>query len=297
MYKNYHYINAGEFEVYKWGHKAQEMIASYLEPNENGFYSMPTDAGAWFTIGTSTGKYGEFAKFENTFFSVNSRGCIYAKVGTEKAEKFVELVKALLEQIAVLRIESLIEVHYSHEDAEDIKEIYYDNESDAFFTQEEYEEGCGFTKVADVNDCNDCVFNLKGIADKMIAHLKHVKELTEKAKKAEEAETESETAEPEKRFEIIKECAQFDHEDEVCEGCTLNADGDHDPEIVESFESLEEAKEAFKNYRTKVIHQKTIINKDIWNVTEFYIEENWYENGELTELGDVYDFSEKEEEI
>lgn len=96
MYKDYRYINAGENEFYRWGKKAQEIVKTYLEPNEKGFYSMPTDGGKYYTIGTSEGKFGEFAKHGETFLSVNKGGFVWAKVGTDKAEAFILMVNTLL---------------------------------------------------------------------------------------------------------------------------------------------------------------------------------------------------------
>lgn len=97
MYKDYRYINAGENEFYKYGHKAQELLKSYLEPNENGFYSIPADGGKYYTIGTSEGKFGEFAKYKDTFLSVNKGGFVWAKAGTDKAKVFVEMVNGMIE--------------------------------------------------------------------------------------------------------------------------------------------------------------------------------------------------------
>lgn len=97
MYKDYRFINAGENEFYRWGKKAQAKLAAYLEPNEKGFYSVPADGGKYWTFGTSMGKFGEFAKYGNTFLSVNNGGYIWAKVGTEKATAFVEMIKNLIE--------------------------------------------------------------------------------------------------------------------------------------------------------------------------------------------------------
>lgn len=96
MYKDYRYINAGENEFYRWGKKAQERIAAHLTPNEKGFYSIPADGEAYYTIGTSNGKFGEFAKFHDTFLSVNSIGCVWAKEGTEKAEAFKAMLNELI---------------------------------------------------------------------------------------------------------------------------------------------------------------------------------------------------------
>jgi hypothetical protein len=86
MYKDTRFINAGENEIYRYGNKAQEKVKQALTPNEQGFYSIPTDGGKYWTIGTSEGKFGEFAKVCGTIFSVNKIGNMWAKAGTEKAE-------------------------------------------------------------------------------------------------------------------------------------------------------------------------------------------------------------------
>jgi len=99
MFKGNRYINAGENEFYRWGRKAIERVEAHLEPNEAGFYSIPADGGNYWSIGTSNGKYGEFAKYKNTFFSVNSMGNVWAKVGTEKAEKFVEMLNGMIQDM------------------------------------------------------------------------------------------------------------------------------------------------------------------------------------------------------
>lgn len=96
MYKDYRYINAGTNEFYRWGKKAIEKLSASLTPNENGFYAVAADGGKYWTFGTSNGKYGEFAKYGNTFFSVNSLGMVWAKEGTEKAEKFVEMINGMI---------------------------------------------------------------------------------------------------------------------------------------------------------------------------------------------------------
>ena len=95
MYKDYRYINAGENEFYRWGKKAQERIIACMEPR-NGFYSIPVDGGNYYTLGTSKGKYGEFMKWNGTIFSVNTSGYAWAKAGTEKAEKFIEMLNRLV---------------------------------------------------------------------------------------------------------------------------------------------------------------------------------------------------------
>lgn len=117
MYKDYRYINAGTIEIYRYGHKARELAASYLTPNEEGFYSIPADAGKYWTIGTNNGKYGEFTKYGDTFLSVNSIGRVWAKVGTPKAEVFVEMVNAIIAEM-----KRLDEARCSHNNDDDEEE-------------------------------------------------------------------------------------------------------------------------------------------------------------------------------
>ena len=42
MYKDNRYINAGENEIYRYGHKAVEKVESFLEANKSGYYSFPS---------------------------------------------------------------------------------------------------------------------------------------------------------------------------------------------------------------------------------------------------------------
>lgn len=107
MYKDYRYINAGTNEIYRYGKKAQERAAIALEPNEKGFYSIPADGGKYWTFGTSTGKFGEFAKINDTFFSVNSAGFIYAKAGTGKGEAFVQAIKDFIRAMEAMNEERI----------------------------------------------------------------------------------------------------------------------------------------------------------------------------------------------
>lgn len=97
MFKDNRYIYAGTTEIYRFGHKAVEKAEKALEANEKGFYSIPVDGGKYWTIGTSEGKYGEYAKVGDTFFSVNKGGYMWAKAGTGKGEAFVKAVKAMIE--------------------------------------------------------------------------------------------------------------------------------------------------------------------------------------------------------
>ena len=116
MYKDGRYINAGEVEFYRWGHKAIDKVKAYLEPNENGFYSIPADGGKYWTFGTSVGKYGEFAKYKDTFLSVNKDGYIYAKEGTEKADAFRDMLNGLIESMKEHHAETCKQVEEEEEE-------------------------------------------------------------------------------------------------------------------------------------------------------------------------------------
>lgn len=107
MFKDNRYINAGQNEIYRYGKKAQELAKSCLEANEAGYFSIPCDCGKYWTLGTSDGKYGEFIKWHNVFFSVNRGGFAYAKAGTEKGEKFIEMVNDLIAKMDELNQERL----------------------------------------------------------------------------------------------------------------------------------------------------------------------------------------------
>lgn len=96
-------VRAGTNEVYRWGHKAQDKISAYLEANEAGYISCPVCGGKYWSIGTSEGKYGEYARFGDTFFSVNSRGYVYAKSGTDKGDALKQALEGMLSYMIRLR--------------------------------------------------------------------------------------------------------------------------------------------------------------------------------------------------
>ena len=98
-FENGRVYRAGENEFYRWGKKARERATAALTPNKKGFYSIPADGGRYWTFGTSIGKYGEFARWNDICFSVNGGGFIWAKEGTPKAEKFVKMVTELIEMM------------------------------------------------------------------------------------------------------------------------------------------------------------------------------------------------------
>lgn len=68
-------------------------------PNEKGFYSIIADGEKYWTIGTSEGKYGEFAKFKGEFLSVNKAGYVWAKVGTDKERIFLAMCEDMLKNM------------------------------------------------------------------------------------------------------------------------------------------------------------------------------------------------------
>lgn len=91
-------IYAGENVFYRYGHKAQERMASYATEH-NGWISVPVNGGKYYAIGTSNGKFGEFANLFGTCYSVNRAGYAYAKAGTEKGDKLVEAINHMVENM------------------------------------------------------------------------------------------------------------------------------------------------------------------------------------------------------
>ena len=100
MYKDYRVIKAGENEFYRYGRKAQEKLAAWANPNEKGFVNVPADGGKYWTIGTSKGKFGEFAKIGETIFSVNTAGYVWAKAGTEKGDALIRAINEFVTAMA-----------------------------------------------------------------------------------------------------------------------------------------------------------------------------------------------------
>lgn len=95
MFKDNRYILAGTNEIYRFGKKAQAKVAEHAAPNRNGFYTIPVDGGKYWTMGTSAGKYGEYMRWEDHYFSVNGYGYAYAKADTEKGIAFVKMLEAM----------------------------------------------------------------------------------------------------------------------------------------------------------------------------------------------------------
>jgi hypothetical protein len=95
-----------------------------------------------------------------------------------------------------------------------------------------------------------------------------------------------------KKFEIRKNTAEysFRKRKNIHTGCTTEQQ-DQYPEVVEDFDGLEEAKEALKKYNSDI--RKTSGNVGtLYEVTEYYIEENVYdEDGEWISGGDIWEFA------
>ena len=103
-------LYAGTNEVYRYGHKAVERVEAFLNANDKGYFSFPTNGGNYWKIGTSDGKYGEFCKIGETIFSVNKGGYLYAKAGTEKGEAFVKALNSLIAEMKSLNAARFSEI-------------------------------------------------------------------------------------------------------------------------------------------------------------------------------------------
>lgn len=75
----------------------------------------------------------------------------------------------------------------------------------------------------------------------------------------------------------------------IAEGCTMG----EEPELIKSFDSLEEALDALKKEKTYVRRMSS--NETYYLVTEYSVEKNEYDDdGEWTSGGDVFGFSKME---
>lgn len=95
-----------------------------------------------------------------------------------------------------------------------------------------------------------------------------------------------------KKFEIKKNRVEVSWKNRrsIAEGIVLNS-ADQDPEVVRSYDTLEDAKKDLQNYKTKISELSGSAGT-YYLVEEHYIEENTYdEDGELIEYGDVLEFS------
>lgn len=94
-----------------------------------------------------------------------------------------------------------------------------------------------------------------------------------------------------KKFEIIQNRRQIDRKKraEIRAGCTTRQD-DQWPDVMKSFDNLEDALESLKGY-TSSIFEQTASTGRYYTVTEYYVQENEYdEKGEWVG-GDIWEFS------
>lgn len=96
-----------------------------------------------------------------------------------------------------------------------------------------------------------------------------------------------------KKFEIVKENIEIKYKDRknLRIGCTQD-NMNSDPEVVKSFETSEEAMKELKKYETSINMFSSAIGS-MYDVTEYYVQENNYdEDGEPEQLGDILEFTE-----
>lgn len=94
------------------------------------------------------------------------------------------------------------------------------------------------------------------------------------------------------RYEVKRDNIEIRYRDreKIKEGIVLKGENQN-PEIIASFDNVEEAKEELQKYESKV---KKLFDGagSYYLVEEYYIEENTYdEDGEWIEGGDVYEIS------
>ena len=103
-----------------------------------------------------------------------------------------------------------------------------------------------------------------------------------------------------KKYELIKRTAEIRERSAIKQGCTVDipaammAKGmsySEDPEVLESFGSLEEAKKALASFESNIRELSDAVGR-YYLVTEFMVEENDYdEDGEWIGGGDDWAFS------
>lgn len=100
-----------------------------------------------------------------------------------------------------------------------------------------------------------------------------------------------------KKYELIERTAEFKDKRAIKPGCTvdiaLSTPGyDEDPEILQSFDSLDEAKKALATFETNIQELSDHIGRRYYLVTEYMVEENNYdEEGDWVSGGDDWAFS------
>ena len=89
-----------------------------------------------------------------------------------------------------------------------------------------------------------------------------------------------------KKYNIVKRIAEISYRkrETIIKGCTL---GDEYPEIIKSFDKLEDAKEELRKHNTSVCRRMRISNNTYFLIEEYMIEEKENKNGEWENNGVV----------
>lgn len=90
------------------------------------------------------------------------------------------------------------------------------------------------------------------------------------------------------RYELKKETIEMKYPLNYTSGCTVNADGDHEPVLIAVYEDPEEAMAALEKYESDVYSFSTPIGR-MYEVTEYYVEDN--------ETFDIWEFSKPSEKL
>ena len=99
-----------------------------------------------------------------------------------------------------------------------------------------------------------------------------------------------------KRYELLERTAEIRDKSAIKPGCTVDVafstpGYEDDPTVLESFDSLDEAKKALASFESNIRELSGSIGR-YYEVTEYMIEENEYdEDGEWCGGGDIWDFT------
>ena len=91
-------------------------------------------------------------------------------------------------------------------------------------------------------------------------------------------------------FEVVKNTREVKNLTDITNGVTLQQDS-YFPEIIDSFDTLEEAETELSKY-TSEIDELSGGNGKFYTVTEYYVQENTYDDdGEWRDGGDIWAFA------
>lgn len=95
------------------------------------------------------------------------------------------------------------------------------------------------------------------------------------------------------KYELIESNIEIDYKNrrEIREGYTLCQD-EQWPIVIESFKNAHEALEELKSYKTEIAEQRSYHGARYFDMTEYYVQENEYdEDGDWLSGGNVIEFS------